>query len=480
MNLNLPKTISHPPTIAIIGGGFSGSMIAAHLLRAQVPVCIKLIERRPEVGAGIAYSTSIPDHLLNVPASRMSAFPDQPDHFLQWLQHQWLPRQDPLQAPIIPDRTGATFVPRMIYGDYIRSILSDAIFEASDLVRFERVTGEAIAIEPVGNGALIRLSHKESLYADQVVLAIGNFPASLPLSIEQLNPEDIREAWSRDAVTGLNADDPVLLVGTGLTMVDMVLALRQQNHQGPIYAVSRHGLLPQSHQSTVCCPTFLDPETAPRTTRELLRLIRQKIAVFQNWHSVIDALRPITSKLWQNLSLAEQRRFLRHVKPYWDTHRHRIAPEIGSSLAELIRTKQLVYYAGRIQSCRRSEHGIDVTLRQRGTGETFSLMVKRLINCTGSNCNYRQIQHPLIVSLQKQQLIRPSALGLGIDTSEAGAVINANSQPSSWLYTLGPTRQGTLWETTAIPELRIQAQELAETLLTGLLLQTQANLSKLI
>lgn len=476
MNFNIPKTISTPQTIAIIGGGFSGSMIAAHLLRANVPLCIKLIERRPEAGRGTAYSTSVPAHLLNVPAGKMSAFPNQPEHFLQWLKNQWLQNRDPLQVPAITDLSAATFVPRMVYGDYIRSILSDAIIDASEQVRFERITDEAVAIKPSSQGAVIHLSTGESLCADRVVLATGNFPASLPVSTEQLNQlEDIKEAWSWDAVAHLSADAPVLLVGTGLTMVDMVIALHQQGHQGQIYAVSRHGLLPQSHQATVSRSAFLSPETAPKTVRELLRFIRQNAAT-QEWRSVIDALRPVTQQLWQNLPLVEQQRFRRHVKAYWETHRHRVAPEIGAVLSELIQARQLVHYAGRIQLCQQSKSGISVTLHQRGTGEILTLNVQRLINCTGSNCNYRHIQHPLIVSLQEQQLIRPSALGLGIDTNDAGAVIDANSQTSCWLYTLGTTRRGTLWETTAVPELRVQAQDLAQTLLNSLAPQLQFKL----
>lgn len=474
MNFEIPKTVATPLTIAIIGGGFSGSMIAAHLLRAQQPLCVKLIERRPEAGRGIAYSTSLAAHLLNVPAGKMSAFPDRPTHFLEWLQHRWFPNQDPQQSPLLPDAD--SFVPRMVYGDYIRAILNDAIATA-DPVRFERITDEAVAVEPVGQGACVRLKAGGSIYADRVVLATGNFPASLPVAAAHLSQssQPIREAWSWDALTHLQPADPVLLVGTGLTMVDMVIALQQRGHRGPIYAVSRHGLLPQSHQMPAC-PTSSqtsawvtqNPETLPKTARSLLRLIRREIAARQDWQAVIDGFRPITQTLWQTLPLVEQQRFLRHGKAYWETHRHRIAPEVSAILTELRQTGQLVYYAGRIEGCRSTDRSIEVTLRQRGSHQTITLNVQRLINCTGTTGNYDRIQHPLIASLRDQQLICPSPLGLGIETAETGAVINAQSQVSSWLYTLGTSRRGSLWETTAVPELRQQAQDLAQTLLESL------------
>jgi uncharacterized NAD(P)/FAD-binding protein YdhS/glyoxylase-like metal-dependent hydrolase (beta-lactamase superfamily II) len=464
MNFSVPKTVSTSQTVAIIGGGFSGTMVAVHLLRANLPLCVKLIERRPEAGRGIAYSTSISTHLLNAPAGKMSALPEQPEHFLQWLQ-----ARDPHQPPVLPAVNAATFVPRMVYGDYIQSILSDAITNAATEVRFERVTDEAIAVVPAGSGAVISLNNGGSLYADRVVLATGNFPAQLPTAMQRLEQpqQTVREAWSWDAIADLNSDEPVLLVGTGLTMVDMAVALHQQGHRGSIYAVSRHGLLPQSHQATACHPAFINPETAPRTIRGLLRLIRQEIAVTQNWRGVIDALRPVTQQLWQNLPLAEQQRFLRHLRAYWETHRHRIAPEMAATLAEIMQSGQMVCYAGRIQSCQQSDLGIRVTVQQRGTGQ-ITLDVQRIINCTGTNCNYRRLQNPLITNLQNQQLIRLSTLGLGIDTDPAGAVIDAKTQKSNWLYTLGAPRRGDLWETTAAPELGGQAGNLAQTLLESL------------
>lgn len=473
MNFSILKAastpqVSTPQTVAIIGGGFSGSIIATHLLSANVPLTIKLIEKRPEAGRGTAYSTSVDAHLLNVPAGKMSAFPDQPEHFLDWI-HKTQPHGIAVDA--------SAFVSRRLYGDYIQTTLREAIIHAASFVRFERITAEAVGIEPSVNGALIHLSTGESLYANKVVLATGNFPASLPAPLKYLTTPEryLRDAWSWDAVAQLNPDAAVLLVGTGLTMADMVISLHQQRHRGPIYAVSRHGLLPQRHQLTVARSACVDLEHAPATMRGLFRQIRQEIKAAacdgQDWRSVVDGLRPITQSLWQKLPLTEQQRFLRHVKSYWEVHRHRIAPEVANVLDQLLQSEQLIHYAGRIQTCQplnQPEHGIDVTLRLRGTSQNITFMINRIINCTGADCDYRRLQHPLFASLQEHRLIRPSALAIGIDTDAVGAIIDADGNASSYLYTLGTARKASLWETTAVPELRVQAQDLAKEILQSL------------
>lgn len=467
-------TASTPMTIAIIGGGFSGTMVATHLLQqATFPLNIKLIERRPEVGRGIAYSTSVSSHLLNVPAAKMSAFPDEPDHFLRWLQHH----ATQMQAVEIRAVEATSFVPRKVYGDYIQSVFQEAVVNAAPMVHLERVTAEVMALQSSGTGAAVVLHTGDSLYADQVVLALGNFASNLPAPLRSIshcnhpNPEFasyVREAWSNEATHNLPSNAPVLLVGTGLTMADMVVMLRQNGHQGQIYAISRHGLLPQCHKPISPYSTFLTVETAPHTIRALLRRVRQEVEAAattgQDWRSVIDALRPISQLLWQRLPLLEQRRFLRHVKSYWEVHRHRIAQDIATVLDKSMQCHQLISYAGRIQTCQDLGNRVAVTFRHRGTNRHTVLYVQRIINCTGSNSDYRHLDHPLITSLQTHQLIRLGAL-MGIDADSTGAVIDAKGDACCWLYAIGTARKGTLWETTAISELRVQAQALAQVLI---------------
>ncbi|GAB1539288.1 hypothetical protein NUACC21_19540 [Scytonema sp. NUACC21] len=459
----LNQTVS-PQTIAIIGGGLSGSLVAVNLLRnATVPVSIKLIERNSEIGRGVAYSTPIDCHLLNVPAGKMSAFPNEPDHFLKWLH-----------ANGYEQVTASTFVPRKVYGNYIQAILQEAEANAAAYVQFEKIIAEAIAIDTTTHSVRIHLNNGKRLYVQKAVLALGNFPASLPEPIAVLgNPNDrVRDAWSTDAIANLTPEDSILLVGTGLTMADAVVALRQQGFQGQIHAVSRHGLMPCRHKPTVPYPAFLNPETAPKIARGLLHVVRQEVlsavAQGQDWRAVIDSLRPVTQQLWQALPFKEQRRFLRHVKAYWEVHRHRIAEEIAGVLDTAVQSGQLHHYAGRVQSCWESELGVDVTIRDRFTHKDSVLRVSRIVNCTGSNCNYRRLQHPLLSSLQEQRLIRSNTLSIGIDTAANGALIDADGDVSELLYTLGTPRKGNLWETTAVPEIRVQAANLAQELLKSL------------
>lgn len=454
-------------TIAIIGGGFSGCLVATHLLKtATQPLRIKLIERSRDIGKGIAYSTENTCHLLNVSAGNMSAFPHDPGHLLRWLNFN----QNEL-APFLQGEVNAsTFIPRPIYAFYIQSILEEAEATAPSYVQLERLIDEAVAVEPTAKGAIVSLRSGRSFQADKVVLALGNSPAAPPQSQED-NQAYLRNAWSADALTDLDPDASVLLIGTGLTMVDVVLSLHERQHRGKVYAVSRRGLAPQQHQATKPYPPFLTPETAPKTVRELVRRVRTEVktaaAQGYDWRSAIDALRPITQKLWQQLPILEQQRFLRHVTPYWDTHRHRIAQQVADILNEMHGSGQLTLTAGRVQSYQAAPDGVAVTVRQRKTKVNTVLQIKREINCTGISVDYRRSSHPLIANLREQGLIRPNCLGLGFETAQ-GAVLDAEGNASNWLFTLGTPRKGDLWESIAVPELRGQAQTLAEMVLRSL------------
>lgn len=455
------------PTIAIIGGGFSGSMVAAHLLNtATSPLTIKLIERRAVVGQGVAYSTELDCHLLNVPAGKMSAFADDPDHFLRWLQ-----RHDEGIFRVKAD----TFVSRKLYGHYIRAVLADAQANVST-VQLERLTDEAIATKTDSQNVAVCLSSGEILAVDRVVLALGNFPPGKPPVADSSfyqSKRYIGSAWSAlPLLSSLPSEVPVLLIGSGLTTLDLIVTLHQQGHKGKIHVVSRRGLLPLSHQATVACSLLVKWNQTPKTIRALWCRVRQEVesAIAQgyDWRTVIDSLRPETQALWQALPIAEQRRFLRHVRPYWEVHRHRVAPAIAKVIALMLDSKQLLPYAGRIQSYYEEADGVDVTIRRRCSSELTVVRAGVVINSTGPECDYRKIQHPLILDLLASGLIRPDSLNLGLDVAANGALITAEGKASEWLYTLGSPHKGLLWETTAVPEIRQQARLLAQELLASL------------
>ncbi len=465
-----------PTTIAIIGSGFSGSLVATHILKAAPrPLLIKLIECRHEIGKGVAYSTNTLSHLLNVSAGKMSAFPGDPGHLLRWLNYN----QNELATFLPKDLNASTFIPRQIYGVYIQSILEEAEATASSNIRLERVTDEVVAIEPEGKGAIVSLRSSRAFTADRIVLALGNAPVEPTASPSEDDTDNfcLRHAWSVDALADLEPDDPVLLIGTGLTMVDMVVSLHDRKHRGKIYAVSRRGLAPLPHQSTKPYPAFLTPDNAPKTIRGLLQRIRSetKLAAEQgyDWRSVSDSLRPITQQLWQQLPRREQRRFLRHVTPYWDVHRHRIAPQIGEIIQSMRDSGQLTITAGRIQSYQTTPEKVAVMVCQRQTKNQLVFHVSRVVNCTGVDADYRRSSQPLITNLRDRGLIRPNDIGLGMDTVNDGTVIDAQGNRSTLLFTLGTPRKGNLWETIAVPELREQAQTLATTVLQSLPLRVR-------
>ena len=467
-------TTHTPTTIAIVGGGFSGTLVATHLLKtASQPLTIKLIERGRQIGKGIAYSTETNCHLLNVSAGNMSAFPHDPGHLLRWLQYN----RNELESFFAEEINASTFIPRKVYGLYIQSILAEAEATAPSDVRLERVTDEVVGIQSEGKGTAISLRSGRCFNADKVVLALGNSP-STPSEIENTDSNYRRNAWSADALDNLDPDAPVLLIGTGLTMVDMVLSLHSRQHRGKIYAVSRRGLSPQKHQSAQPYPNSLTPDTFPTTVRGWLHWLRTEVEVAAsqgyNWRSLIDSLRPHTQKIWQKLPKEEQRRFLRHLTPYWDVHRHRIAPQVADAITEMLNSGQLTIFAGRIREYQALSNGVAVTISERKTQTNQILSVHRVVNCTGVAADYRRSPHPLVTNLRTEGLIRPNILGLGLDANSQGALYEANGTVSSLLYTLGTPRKGDLWETIAVPELRGQAQALSQELLQSLPLRVRS------
>lgn len=468
-------------TIGIIGGGFCGTMVAVHLLKqATYPLHIKLIERQSTLGQGVAYSTPIDSHLLNVPVGRMSAFADRylQNHFLDWLHS--LPYSEFRFAEPI---TAQSFVPRQLYGKYLQAILQEAIRHAHPEVTFTHLQAEAQAVQPTVQGVAIQLSSGRSVTVDRVVLALGNFPPADPFG--QVSPFDnspryISNPWSPKAMQQVDPDRPILIIGSGLSMVDWAIALYQQGFCQPIQVISRRGLLPYVHEADRAVATLgpayqLAVERLEqlrsgqfRSLRQLMHWLRQEVWEAEqegyNWRSVIDALRPHIPAIWQDLPVAERRRFLRHVRPYWEIHRHRTAPKIARTIEQLQQSGQLQIQAGRLQYYRRQPNHMEVWLQLRD-GRLTAMQVGTIVNCTGSECNYRKLRHPLIAQLLQSGLVQPDVLGMGFKVAANGALIHNNQQASDWLFTLGPAQKGSLWETTAVPELRQQAASLAQGLL---------------
>ena len=456
--------VKRKTTVAIVGGGFSGCMVAVHLLQqARQPLRLVLIDRADTAGHGVAYRDQPECHLLNVRAEAMSAFPDRPDHFLDWLNQAY--------SPCHPVGAGE-YLPRRIYGLYLESVLAEARRNARRGVSLEFRSGEVQGLRPGRDGIGLRFGGGGQLRANRVVLALGNpGPADPPLAEQSFyaSPRYLGHAWSTPGLYSIRRDENLLLIGSGLTTLDWLGALQRLGHQGRIHVVSRRGLLPQPHQAAAPRALSFNPLELPPRLLPLLRRLRTEAAAVAerggDWRAVVDALRPHTPALWQRLPQAEQRRFLRHLRPYWEIHRHRAAPRILESVNELLRSGQLRMIAGRLERFEEHAQEVEVSLRVRRGRELLRLQVQRVVNCTGPESNYRRLNHPLIVSLRERGLIQPDALGLGLLTDAQGALLDRDGQASAWLHTLGPARKGQLWETTAVPEIRVQAQALARRLL---------------
>jgi uncharacterized NAD(P)/FAD-binding protein YdhS len=453
-------------TVAIIGGGFTGATLAAQLLRKSVgSASVVLVEKGARLGRGVAYSTECSEHLLNVRAKNMSAYPDDPEHFLNWARLDHAPGA-------CPD----DYLPRLLYGQYVASALQQEIERHPGRLEHMQDEAEAVSVARGGNAAEIRLRSGRTLFADKVVFTLGNFPPGDP-RLPGRTPHSLRyvsnpwklNLWTSGALGDLSGDKSVLLVGSGLTGVDVAITLRQRGFRGTIHIISRHGLLPQAHKATAPWPPFWT-DLSPSTVRGLLHLIRTQVKAAEKagsgWRAVIDSLRPFTQEIWRSLSFIERRRFLRHVRPYWDVHRHRIAPAIGARIAAQIQDGELEIHAGRITEYSEDVDGVEVTYRARESGQRRQLRVGRVINCTGPESDCRKVDDPLLGNLLRQKLARPDPLFLGLDVSPGGALIDAYGAPSNVLYAIGPVRKGSLWETIAVPELRVQVSGLSSLLLT--------------
>lgn len=449
--------------VVVIGGGFSGALLAVQLLRRAPKLSVAVVDKGSVPGRGVAYGTKYDCHLLNVRAGNMSALPEEPDHFLNWARKNY---ERPVQA--------ASFLPRLVYGRYVSSLLEEAIGRSVN-GNFRWIQGEVCSLACGPTGTVVQLKDGSTLATEAVVLAAGNFPPGR-LNIPGLSESSERyapSAWSAGALQDIPRNGSVLLVGSGLTSIDVALALKSEGFAGHIHILSRHGLMPQTHRQAGQWPQFWN-EQSPRTMRGLLRLVREQVRAAleagSDWRPVIEALRPVTQKIWQSLPLDERKRFLRHVRAYWEVHRHRIAPEIGEAISKLINDGQATLYAGRVTNYREFSDRVEVDLRERKTDapRTLTLRVDRVINCTGPETNCQRINEPLIKSLLAQGLARPDALSLGLDTDSTGALIGREGEPSHSLYAIGPIRKGQLWETIAVPELRVQASQLAEHLVNAL------------
>lgn len=437
--------------IGIIGGGFCGTALAAVLRRLSAgPIEVVLCDKSGSFGAGPAYSTPFDYHLLNVRAQDMSAFEDKPAHFTDWVtanpdRLSYFDQHKPL---------GEQFAPRKLYYDYLQWLIKDLCSDHA-LFKITFESAEVIDVEARERGALLVFSDQRRIPVDKVILAMGNhLPASFPFPLAD-DIQRIANPWDYQAVNDIPKDAPVLIIGTGLSMIDAVLTLHHQQHKGAIYAVSRHGLLPLPHADNRPAHP-LDAVTGEQSLRVLTAYLRRVSESHSqeggDWRSIINSVRTRIPDIWQKMSLVDKKRFLRHMVSYWNIHRHRVHTTIMDLLTQMSEQGQLVVMSGRVQSV---QSGLANIQLRHGRG-VKQVPVKWVINCMGPTQTFSADTSPLVKALLRRDMVSLDALQLGLNISPLAA---------ETMYALGAPTKGATWEIGAVPELRRQIFALARHLL---------------
>lgn len=441
--------------ITIIGAGFSGSALALQLAATRddaIETC--LVGMPGTFGRGVAYGDARPEHLLNVRARHLGIDPDNHGDFADWLN--------------LSERAKDSFLPRIAYGEYLHDRLHAAREQASNLTCLEQ---EVIAVERERDGFRVFLEDGSDFASERVVLAPGALP---PQRLGGVGPRLARDAryigwpWEDGALDRIAPDERLLVVGTGLTMVDVVCSLHKRGHRGGIVALSRHGLLPRRHMPEPPPPISLPPSVLQalksRDVGALLGSVRSLAGAVSDWRSVVDALRPHTQSFWQGLPAPQRSRFLRHVRSYWEIFRHRLPPRTAAEIDLLEVSGQLTLRAGRLLRAGLRADAVEVLVRDRGGQRTEVERYDRLIRATGLDTDVTRTTHPLMTHLLNARLVRADAHGLGIDVDDDHGVLDAAGRKVAGLYCLGPLLRGHRWEITAVPELRAAAGALAQRL----------------
>ncbi|ADK99795.1 FAD/NAD(P)-binding protein [Brevundimonas subvibrioides] len=428
-------------SVAIVGGGFSGAMLAARLAERGAPSI--LINRTADFGLGVAYSTPFDGHLLNVRSARMSALAEDPGHFVRWLQDH---------HPSLADPDG--FAPRRLFGLYVQSRLAEV--EARHPGRIQRRIAEVAAIVPEG----VRLDDGAVIAADAVVLTTGN-PAPRTAGPAGSSNAVVPDPWAPGALGRIAADDDILLIGTGLTMVDVLLSLNAGGWRGRATALSRRGLLPRGHRLKPDSPT--SPTEALLSGRLSTRLSEaRRLSDLGGWREVMEGLRPITARLWGEADLATRSRVVRHLRPWWDVHRHRVAPAVAAVIEGLCAEGRLDVVAGRVRTVTSDEGAVRLDWTPRHGPARPALGARWLIDCSGPG--HAPDADPLTAPLIASGRARLDPLGLGLELDPGGRVLNAAGDPDSRLFVLGPPARAAFWETIAVPDIRKRIEDVVTAL----------------
>ncbi|HWU62148.1 MAG TPA: FAD/NAD(P)-binding protein [Ensifer sp.] len=434
--------------IVIAGGGASGAIMAANLFRlGDGALRVTLVEASGEIGKGLAYGTSNPSHLFNVRSAQLSAFSGTPDHFDRWLavHHPAFARSGP-------------FVPRSVYSEYLES----ALRETAPVGKFRVLPQSCVGMRELEHGVEVTLDDGSSLPAHFAVVATG-------FGLKRDGEGLLSNPWT-DPLPD-NPGSRVLIVGTGLSMIDTVLSLLDNGHKGKIVAVSRRGLVSQRH--ALHRPLQLSTADIPLgasihyLSRWLTDLVRTHEANGGDWRDVMDGMRPHIQTVWRNLPTESRQRFLRHAVAFWDVHRHRMPPAQAERIKTALQSGQLEIVKGRFLSATRCGERLFAAIVRTGWDEPQPFKADVIYDCRGVRRRAGQELEGLAGALVASGAARLEKLGLGLEFDRHCALVNAEGEPSARIFGIGPVTMGTFWETIAVPDIREQARQIADRIATG-------------
>lgn len=446
-----PAPLPARKSITIVGGGASGVLLAAHLLRSADPdLRITLIEKQGHYGQGLAYSARHRDHRVNVPARGMSAFADDPGHFWRWLQ------------AAEPGRHADSwvFVPRRRYGAYLEDVLRQAGARLPG--RLLVLAEEAVALHTEPGRVTVELADGRRIGSRWAALALGH--ETQPARGGHIA---VRAGSERD--TPLDPAAPVMILGSGLSMVDAYVSLAEAGHRGPITVVSRNGLLPKGHRDVA--PLVIAAQDIPFgdglvcLAAWFRALVRRTEAAGGDWRSVVDGLRPHNQRLWQSWSEREKRQFLRHLRPWWNIHRHRLPPDLHTGMQAAIASGQVRLLAAEFIRVERLETGVRATIRPRGSARQQVIDIARVYDCGGVSVDVRASSNPLVHYLVGTGAARPDAMRIGLDVDESCALVDARGEAAPQVRVVGPLTRGRYFEIEAVPDIRVQCAAIAASIL---------------
>lgn len=441
--------------VAVLGAGFSATATIINLLEHLPPEkSVSVAGADGSFGLGTAYSTVDEGHRLNVSAARMSLYADRPDHLVEWLDREG--------HPFGPE----DFVPRKLYGSYIQQSLSSSLQQQDNRARVTFHGAEAIDCERLDCEAQVfSLGNGKSIEARHTVFCLGGTPAGLPIPPDAVEtaarPYISVNAWGDNWLERIDPRDTIFMLGSGLTMIDQVLSLKRQGHEGQIHVLSRHGLTPLPHIVPRSHP--VDPVLTPgaHALSEMLHILRRETRNAADWRAVIDGLRPATQSVWQKLTSAERHRFFRHANAWWSVHRHRMAPEIADAFHDMQRSGQVHVHAGWLQKIREYHGQARIAYLDRHTGTLKQVSAAHFVNCTGiEKCSISKV--PLLKKMSAKGMIAADPMGLGLAITPQSELLSADGATITNAYAMGPMAVGQFFEIFAVPDIRVQARKVAE------------------